>query len=101
MRNIVSHYKSKGLDKMVCAAAFSFKRKYFDDNFEKIRQANAACAKHFEDIGTAKWSRTYFSGNPYKLLTRNVAEQLNNALTKSSASPIVELFMFIQQMLTR
>lgn len=54
MRNVVSRYKSKGLAKLVCAAAFSFKRKDFNDNFGKIRQTNAACAKYLEDIGTDK-----------------------------------------------
>ncbi|CAN7128001.1 unnamed protein product, partial [Brassica rapa subsp. narinosa] len=90
MRNVVSRYKSKGLAKLVCAAAFSFKRKDFNDNFGKIRQSNPACAKYLEDIGTAKWSRTYFLGNRYNLLTSNVAEQLNNALKKSRPSPVVE-----------
>lgn len=95
MRNVVSRFKSKGLAKLVCAVAFSFKRKDFDDNFGKIRQACSACAKYLEDIGTAKWPKTYFPGNRYNLLTSDIAEQLNNALTKSRASPIVELFMFI------
>ncbi|XP_056848847.1 uncharacterized protein LOC130498990 [Raphanus sativus] len=101
MRNVVSRYKSKGLAKMVCEAAFSFRRSDFDKNFDKIKIANAACFKYLEDIGTAKWTRTYFQGNRYNLLTSNVAEQLNNAISKSRASPIVEMFMFIQRMLTR
>lgn len=101
MRNVVSRYKSKGLAKLVCEAAFAYRRRDFDNNFGKIRQANTACAKYLEDIGTSKWSRTYFPGNRYNLLTSNVAEQLNNAIKKSRASPIVEHFMFIQRMLTR
>lgn len=101
MRNVVSRYKNKGLAKMVCEAAFSYRRKDFDLCFGKIRQANAACATYLEGIGTSKWSRTYFPGNRYNLLTSNIAEQLNHALTKSRPSPIIELFMFIQRMLTR
>ncbi|WZZ70237.1 hypothetical protein YC2023_081607 [Brassica napus] len=101
MRNVASRYKNKGLAKMVCAAAFSYRRKDFNDHFGKIRQAHAACAKYLEDIGTAKWTRTYFPGNRYNLLTSNVAEQLNNALRKARPSPIVEFSMFIQRMLTR
>ena len=61
----------------------------------------SACATCLEGIGTSKWSRTYFPNNRYNLLTSNIAEQLNNALTKSRSSPIIELFMFIQRMLTR
>ncbi|CAN6846074.1 unnamed protein product [Brassica oleracea] len=101
MRNVISRYKNKGLAKMVCEAAFSYKRKDFDLNFTKIRQANGECANYLEGIGTSKWSRTYFPGDRYNLLTINTAEQLNNALTKSRSSPIIELFMFIQRMLTR
>lgn len=86
---------------MVCAAAFSYRRKDFNDHFGKLRQVNGACVKYLEDIGNAKWTRTYFPGNRYNLLTSNVAEQLNNALRKARPSPIIELFMFIQRMLTR
>lgn len=101
MRNVVSRYKSKGLAKMVCEAAFQFRRADFDLKFNKIKMANAACHKYLEDIHTSKWSRTYFAGNRYNLMTSNVAEQLNNAISKSRSSPIVEMFMFIQRMLTR
>ncbi|KAJ0233026.1 MULE transposase domain-containing protein [Hirschfeldia incana] len=82
MRNAVSRYKSKGLAKL-------------------IKQASPSCHKYLAEIGTSKWSRTFFLGNRYNLLTSNVAEQLNNALKKSRSSPIVELYMFIQRMLTR
>ncbi|KAL0854686.1 hypothetical protein Bca101_059838 [Brassica carinata] len=101
MRNVISRYKNQGLAKMVCEAAFAYRRRDFDKCFDKIRMANGACAQYLEGIGTAKWSRTYFPGNRYNLLTSNIAEQLNNALTKSRSSPITELFMFIQRMLTR
>ncbi|CAN6893768.1 unnamed protein product, partial [Brassica oleracea] len=96
-----ANFQNKGLAKMVCAAAFSYRRKDFNDHFGKLRQANGACVKYLEDIGNAKWTRTYFPGNRYNLLTSNVAEQLNNALRKARPSPIIELFMFIQRMLTR
>ena len=34
-------------------------------------------------------------------MTSNIAEQLNNALVEGRSSPIVELLMFIQEMMTR
>ena len=101
MRNMVLRYKNKGLAKMVCEPAFSYRRKDVDLCFAKIRQANGECAKYHEGIGTSKWSRTYFLGTRYNLLTSNTAEQLNNTLTKARSSPVIELFMFIQRMLTR
>ncbi|KAL0735164.1 hypothetical protein Bca4012_011374 [Brassica carinata] len=85
---------------MVCEAAFSFRRADFDKNFTKIKMASPACFKYLQDIRTSKWFRTYFLGNRYNLLTSNVAEQLNNVISKLRASPIVEMFMFIQRMLT-
>ncbi|XP_013601325.1 PREDICTED: uncharacterized protein LOC106308749 [Brassica oleracea var. oleracea] len=101
MRNVVSRYKNKCLARMVCEAAFSYRRKDFDLCFAKIRQANGECANYLEGIGTSKWSRTYILGNGYNLLTRNTAEQLNNAFTKARSLPVIELFRFIQRMLTR
>ncbi|CAN7110798.1 unnamed protein product, partial [Brassica rapa subsp. narinosa] len=100
MRNVISRFKNKGLAKMVCEAAFSYRRKDFDLNFTKIRQANGECTTYLEGIETSKWSRTYFQEDRYNFLTSNTAEQLNNALKKSRSSPIIELFMFIQRMLT-
>lgn len=44
----------------------------------------------WEKIGSAHWSRAYFGGERYNIMTTNIAEQLNNALVEERLSPIVE-----------
>ncbi|XP_024015956.1 uncharacterized protein LOC112089207 [Eutrema salsugineum] len=100
-RNVVSRFKSKGLAKMVGSAAFCYKLGAFKEVMSTIRIKSPACAKYLDSIGSAHWSRAYFSGNRYNLMTSNACEQLNNALKKGRSSPIVELLQFIQAMMSR
>ncbi|XP_033148614.1 uncharacterized protein LOC117134406 [Brassica rapa] len=68
---------------------------------DKIRASNSECGIYLGKIGSARWSRTYFGGQRYNIMTSNIAEQLNNALVEGRSSPIIELVMFIQGMMTR
>ncbi|XP_024014536.1 uncharacterized protein LOC112088486 [Eutrema salsugineum] len=95
-RNVVSRFKSKGFVKMVGSAAFCYKLGAYKEVMSIIRIKSPACAKYLDSIGPAHWSRAYFSGNRYNLMTSNGCEQLNNALKKGRSSPIVELLQFIQ-----
>lgn len=70
----------------------------FREAFKQIKSANQECAIFLEKIGIAHWSRAYFKGERYNMMTSNIAEQLNKALMKGRASLIVELLMFIQAM---
>lgn len=53
------------------------------------------------NIGSGHWSRANFPGERYNIMTSNIAEQLNNALVEGRSSPIMELVIFIQRMMTR
>ncbi|KAL0710612.1 hypothetical protein Bca4012_017590 [Brassica carinata] len=100
-RNVNARYSSKGLAKMVTAAATAHRMRDYKKLCDKIRAASSDCAIYLGKIGTAHWSRTYFKGQRYNIMTSNIAEQLNNALVEGRSSPIVELLMFIQGMMTR
>lgn len=49
----------------------------------------------------AHWTRVYFQGDKYNLMTSNIDETLNKALLGGRSSPILELIKFIRAMLTR
>jgi len=67
----------------------------------QINAINPLCIKYLHDIGLAHWTRLYFPGQRFNLMTSNIAESLNKALSKGSASHIMELIRFIRSMLTR
>ncbi|XP_024016282.1 uncharacterized protein LOC112089760 [Eutrema salsugineum] len=100
-RNVNSRYHNKGMAKMVGSAAYQHRRRDFTLLFEKIRHVNPDCATYLSKIGHAHWSRTYFRGNRYNLMTSNVAEQLNKALKLGRSSSIMELLVFIQRIMSR
>ncbi|XP_010430913.1 PREDICTED: uncharacterized protein LOC104715176 [Camelina sativa] len=100
-RNVNAKFHNKGLAKLVTNAAYAYTADSFRTISGQIRGKNIECAKWLEKIGTAHWSRAYFQGDHYNLMTSNIAESLNKALWKCRASPIVELLKFIRAMLTR
>ncbi|KAL0718767.1 hypothetical protein Bca4012_068090 [Brassica carinata] len=100
-RNVNARYSSKGFAKMVTAAATAHRMRDYKKYCDKIRATSSDCAIYLGKIGTAHWSRTYFKGKRYNIMTSNIAEQLNSALVEGRSSPIVELLMFIQGMMTR
>ncbi|XP_010430915.1 PREDICTED: protein FAR1-RELATED SEQUENCE 6-like [Camelina sativa] len=100
-RNVNAKFHNKGLAKLVTNAAYAYTIGSFRTIYGQIRGKNIECAKWLDKIGTAHWSRAYFQGDRYNLMTSNIAESLNKALWKGRASPIVELLKFIRAMLTR
>ncbi|XP_056862695.1 uncharacterized protein LOC130510422 [Raphanus sativus] len=100
-RNVNAKYSCKGLARLVTAAACAHRMRDYRNYCDKIRAANSDCAIYLGKIGTSRWSRTHCTGERYNIMTSNIAEQLNNALVEGRSSPIVELVMFIQEMMTR
>ncbi|XP_015166244.1 uncharacterized protein [Solanum tuberosum] len=63
-------------------ATKAYRRDVFHDHFEQIRIINAEVADYLENVGFHKWSRAYFPGNRYDVLTSNIVESVN-AMFKS------------------
>lgn len=100
-RNVTARFKSKGLAKMVKNAGCEFKINGFRKLFKEIKSRNNECALYLQKIGMAYWTRVYFPGDRYNLMTSNIAETLNKALLGGRSSPILELIKFIRVMMTR
>ncbi|XP_013589656.1 uncharacterized protein LOC106373754 [Brassica napus] len=100
-RNVNARFSSKGLARLVTAAVTAHRMRDYKNFCDKIRASNNECGVYLGKIGSARWSRTYFGGQRYNIMTSNIAEQLNNALVEGRSSPIIELVMFIQGMMTR
>ncbi|KAG7552214.1 MULE transposase domain [Arabidopsis thaliana x Arabidopsis arenosa] len=100
-RNVNAKFYNKGLANLVKNAGYAYTVKQFNEIYAQISMKNSECANYLERMKTGHWTRVYFQGERYNLMTSNIAETLNNALRKGRGSPIIELLKFIRAMLTR
>lgn len=57
--------------------------------YKDIKSRSPACAKYLEGIGMAHWTRVYFKGERFNMITSNIVESLNKALVEGRSSPII------------
>nr|VDC74376.1 unnamed protein product [Brassica rapa] len=93
--------QAKNLAKMVTSTAMAYRIGDYRDLLSKVRSQRSECGVYLSKIGVAHWSRANFPGDRYNIMTSNIAEQLNHALVEGRTSPIMELVIFIQRMMTR
>ena len=101
-RNVKSRYaRQKGLAYAVAKAATAFTVGEFRQRFDEIESRSPYCASYLRGIGISHWSRVYFQGKRYNIMSSNVAECLNAALAKALEFPIVSMVETIRMMLMR
>ncbi|XP_023639528.1 uncharacterized protein LOC17890225 [Capsella rubella] len=101
-RNVKSIYaRQKGLGYLVAKAAAAYTVGEFRNKFDEIERRSPACANYLRGIGMSHWTRVYFQGKRYNIMSSNVAESLNAALAKSLEFPIVSMVESIRMMLMR
>lgn len=101
-RNVKSRFsRHKGLAHLVSKAACAYTVGEFRQHFDEIERRSPLCAAYLRGIGISNWSRVYFTGKRYNLMSSNVAESLNAALAKALEFPIVSMIETIRMMLMR
>ncbi|XP_015078426.1 uncharacterized protein LOC107022285 [Solanum pennellii] len=79
------------IDTRVSPTAYSLEE--FDDHFVEFKNKCPAAAIVLEhDICFEKWSRAYFLGNRYDMMTTNIAESLNAMLINEREYPVTSIF---------
>ncbi|XP_059292330.1 uncharacterized protein LOC132045765 [Lycium ferocissimum] len=73
-------------------AAKSYNIDEFNDHFNQIRDTVPGAAEHLERVGFHRWSRVFFPGNRYNLMTSNIAESVNSMFNVEREFPITALF---------
>ncbi|XP_049382689.1 uncharacterized protein LOC125847024 [Solanum stenotomum] len=73
-------------------ATKAYRRDVFHDHFEQIQIINAEVTDYLENVGFHKWSRAYFPGNRYDVLTSNIVESVNAMFNEAKEFPIIALF---------
>ncbi|KAH0714794.1 hypothetical protein KY284_007699 [Solanum tuberosum] len=74
-------------------ASKAYSLEEFDNHFVEFNNKCPAAAVVLEyDIVFEKWSRAYFPGNRYDVMTTNIAESLNAMLIDEMEYPVVSIF---------
>ncbi|KAL3377456.1 hypothetical protein AABB24_003728 [Solanum stoloniferum] len=73
-------------------AAKAYNIDVFSDHFNRIRDLVPQAATHFERVGFHRWSRAFFPGNRYNIMTTNIAESVNSMFLDEREYPITALF---------
>ncbi|XP_022551907.1 uncharacterized protein LOC111202930 isoform X1 [Brassica napus] len=98
---VVSMFKKKHLAYLVSKAARAYRVCDFYKHFNEIKMIDINCADYLIRIGLEHWARSHSSGMRYNIMTSNVAESLNAALSEAMEYPIVALVEYIRGMLMR
>ncbi|XP_062100019.1 uncharacterized protein LOC133805889 [Humulus lupulus] len=94
--NVVAKFKTDHCHVLMYNAAYAFRKFEFHANFEKIKSKDPAIAQFLEGMGFDKWSRAYFPGNRYNIMTSNYAESFNNKTRDARSFPITTFVEFIR-----
>ncbi|KAL1198660.1 hypothetical protein V5N11_027563 [Cardamine amara subsp. amara] len=101
-RNVKARFrKQKGLTLLVSQAAFAYTVAEFQKKFKEIEARSPLCATYLKGIGISHWTRAYFQGKRYNIMSSNVAECLNAALANALELPIVTMVDAIRMMIMR
>ncbi|KAG5591624.1 hypothetical protein H5410_042138 [Solanum commersonii] len=73
-------------------AAKAYNIDVFSDHFNRIRDLVPQAATHLERVGFHRWSRAFFPGNRYNIMTTNIAESVNSMFLDEREYPITALF---------
>ncbi|XP_062085526.1 uncharacterized protein LOC133791623 [Humulus lupulus] len=94
--NVVAKFKTDHCHVLMYNAAYAFRKFEFHANFEKIKSKDPAIAQYLEGMGFDKWSRAYFPGNRYNIMTSNYAESFNNKTRDARSFSITTFVEFIR-----
>ncbi|KAL0749115.1 hypothetical protein Bca101_031118 [Brassica carinata] len=100
-KNILGWYKGKDVFRLVKKAARCFRMSDFNVIFEEIEALNPDLYGYLERADVRLWMRVHFPGERYNLMTTNIAESMNRALSHARGLNIVQILESIRVMMTR
>ncbi|XP_013617202.1 PREDICTED: uncharacterized protein LOC106323662 [Brassica oleracea var. oleracea] len=100
-KNILGRYKGKDAFRLVKKAARCFRMSDFTAIFEEIEAINPALHGYLQRADVRLWTRVHFPDERYNLMTTNIAESMNRALSNARGLNIVRILESIRVMMTR
>ncbi|GMN44846.1 hypothetical protein TIFTF001_014033 [Ficus carica] len=101
--NLKTRYKDfKGpLKTYFDGASRSYLLSEHNRHMESIRSRSADMYRYLLQTNPTKWSRAYFSGRRYAIMTINIAESLNSVDRKARLMPVGFLVEWLRELLQR
>ncbi|XP_013679728.2 uncharacterized protein LOC106384284 [Brassica napus] len=100
-KNILGRYKGKDAFRLVKKAARCFRMSDFTQILEEIEAINPALHGYLQRADVRLWTCVHFPGERYNLMTTNIAELMNRALSNARGLHIVRILESIRVMMTR
>ena len=100
-KNILGRYKGKEAFRLVKKAARCFRMSDFTAIFEELEAILPALHGYLQRADVRMWTRVHFRGERYNLMTTNIAESMNRALSHARGLNIVRILESIRVMMTR
>ncbi|XP_023634034.1 uncharacterized protein LOC111829354 [Capsella rubella] len=100
-KNILVKFKGKHLFPLVKKVARCFRMVDFTKAFNKIEALHPQLHGYLQRGWVQIWARVHFPGERYNLMTLNIVESMNTALSNGRSLPIVRLLESIRNMMTR
>jgi hypothetical protein len=94
--NVAHRFKSSDCRKEIFKAAYAYTKSEYHLYFSMIRDKDPAVADYLEGIGVQRWSRAFFPGNRYDIMTSNYAESFNNKTRDARSWPITSFVEFLR-----
>ncbi|XP_060200287.1 uncharacterized protein LOC132628524 [Lycium barbarum] len=86
-------FHNGSFEKFFYRAAKAYTSEVFYDHFSEIQRVATNVADCLRDeVGFDKWSRAFFRGNRFEVLTSNIAESFNSMFLVEREFPITDLF---------
>lgn len=99
-RNVQTIFKKRHLLYLLRKAARAYKMEDFYRHFNEIKVVDIiACADYLIRVGLEHLARSLFEGARYNIMTSNLAESLNAALSEAREYPIVPLLEYVRSMM--
>ena len=101
--NLKTRYKDfKGpLKTYFDGASRSYLLSEYHRHMESIRGRNPDMHRYLVEADPTKWSRAYFNGRRYAIMTTNIAESFNNVDRKARLMPVGFLVEWLRELLQR
>ena len=101
--NLKTRYKDfKGpLKTFFDGASRSYLPSEHNRHMDSIRSRNADMHRYLLQADPSKWSRAYFSGRRYAIMTTNIAESLNSVDRRARLMPVGFLVEWLRELLQR
>ena len=77
-------------------ATKSYTESEFGSMMQSLDSMNPQVGAYLRDVGFHRWSRAYFPGHRYNIMTTNIAKSFNALVRHARGLPITMLLEFIR-----